>query len=173
MRRIEEGENEMAPRGGGARTRWACGGLSAALLASSLFGTGCITTTTFNADQPNAEFFVNGQYIGKSGEAKLRTRSGLPDEAELKIQCEGFDPVKTQIEKTYVGRTWPFLLIPVVWAYFVFGASYEESYDFKLRPAKVGAPVPPPTPTAPGIGGAVVTPTAPPPPPPPTPAPGR
>ena len=137
--------------GYGMRARLTTGALAALLLAGSVFQNGCVTTTTFSVDPPAADIWVNGQYIGKGGDAKWRTRSGLPDEAEVRIACDGYEPVKATIEKQYVGKTWPFLLI-VIFPYFIFGAAYEDSYDFRMR-AIPGAPhtgaMPPAAPASP------------------------
>lgn len=95
----------------------------------------CTHLTNINTEPEGAEVFINGVFVGTTP-VTYRSRSGLPDTAILRIEKDGYEPIKSAtIDKVYRADISLLLLLAAIVPYF-FSARFEDDYVFKLRPAE-------------------------------------
>lgn len=103
------------------------------LAVAVVFMPACAQTSRIITDPEGAEVEIDNIYIGTSP-CNYISRSGLPDQAYVKITKEGYEPVKNGIiHKAYRADISLLLLIAVFIPYF-FSARFEDTYNFALKP---------------------------------------
>lgn len=103
------------------------------LAASVVFMPACAQTSRIISEPEGAEVEIDNIYIGTTP-CNYISRSGLPDQAYIKLSKEGYEPVKNGIiHKAYRADISLLLLIAVFVPYF-FSARFEDTYNFALKP---------------------------------------
>lgn len=103
------------------------------LAVSILFLPACAQTSRIISEPEGAEVEIDNIYIGTTP-CNYISRSGLPDQAYVKLTKEGYEPVKNGIiHKAYRADISLLLLICVFVPYF-FSARFEDTYNFALKP---------------------------------------
>ncbi|MGE0707365.1 MAG: PEGA domain-containing protein [Planctomycetota bacterium] len=109
---------------------WAALALTATLLG------GCAHSVRFISEPEGADVYVDNIYVGQTPTV-WQTRSGLPDTAYVRVEKEGFEPVKNaMIDKAYRADVHLLWLIPGFVPYFIGTARYEDDYVFRLKPTE-------------------------------------
>lgn len=134
------------------------------LAVSVVLTPACAQSSRIITEPEGAEVEIDNIYVGQSP-VTWTSRSGLPDQAYIKITKDGYEPIKNGIlKKTYRADLSLLLLIAAFVPYF-FSARFEDDYRFSLKPVKPATP--PATPatgdatTPPANGTSPTTPTTP------------
>lgn len=96
----------------------------------------CSTTTRIIVEPEGADVTIDGMFLGKAPDTLYASRSGLPDQAYVNIELEGYEPVKNGLIKKSYRADISLLLLILVFVPYFFSARYEDEYRFQLRPKK-------------------------------------
>lgn len=120
----------LRPRGGFLRLA----GVMTLTLAVGMAG--CSHDVRFMSEPEGADVYVDNIYVG-STPTLWQSRSGLPDTAYVRIEKEGYEPLRNaMIDKTYRADVHLLWLIPGIIPYFLATARYEDDYIFRLKPTE-------------------------------------
>lgn len=109
------------------------------LAVSVVLTPACAQSSRIITEPEGAEVEIDNIYIGQSP-VTWTSRSGLPDQAYIKITKEGYEPVKNGIlKKTYRADLSLLLLLAGIVPYF-FSARFEDDYRFALKSTQPKAP---------------------------------
>ncbi len=100
----------------------------------------CNTTSRIIVEPEGSEVTIDGIYVGKSPDVMYASRSGLPDQAYVNIEMEGYEPVKNALIKKAYRADLSLLLLILVFVPYFFSARYEDEYRFQLKPKKDKTP---------------------------------
>jgi hypothetical protein len=101
----------------------------------------CSQTSRIISDPEGAEVEINNIYIGTTP-CNYISRSGLPDQAYIKLSKEGYEPVKNGIIKKEYRADISLLLLICVFVPYFFSARFEDDYLFALKPKAGTIPQP-------------------------------
>lgn len=100
----------------------------------------CNTTSKIIVEPEGAEVSIDGMFLGKAPDTLYASRSGLPDQAYVNIELEGYEPVKNGLIKKSYRADLSLLLLILCFIPYFFSARYEDEYRFQLRAKKDKAP---------------------------------
>lgn len=102
-----------------------------ALLAALAIG--CRQTTVIRTLPEGADVFVNSVRLEQKSPADFQSRAGFPDTARIKVDLEGYKPLRdVPLEKSYRADLSLLWLLPGIIPYF-FTARFDDEVTLELE----------------------------------------